>query len=230
MSRNSAALCLHSSSCWSLWLFWHASLQYFTRSQLSQSFNLMSSIAVMPQLAQHVSSTVAASSDLIFTNYRIIVIYEYSRQHTIILPLPQQQEDTIDRPQQTNNREGCVEPNAGAKIADNSYVEMVIEAWHECDAVIECPPPINDAHHQGEGTHNFAIINTTLILFAHCLTTSVFVHATKPELFSAQAKQFYMYSHCAFAREYSVQTARVQNGESAKGVFSHCVGTRRVPT
>ena len=43
------------------------------------------------------------------------------------------------------------------------------------------------------------------------------------ELANKELVSRYYYLHCAFAREYSVQTARVQNGESAKGVFSHCL-------
>ena len=61
-------------------------------------------------------------------------------------------------------------------------------------------------------------------------TDSSTFHKAEPDHRPSSLIQFYIYSHCAFAREYSVQTARVQNGESAKGVFSHCVGTRRVPT
>ena len=81
-SCNSAARFLHSRLCFGRWSFWHLTLQYLTRWQAEQSFNVMSLPPVVPQDAQHCIIS-SASFALIFSSRRWPYIIA-SRQHSCL--------------------------------------------------------------------------------------------------------------------------------------------------
>ena len=77
-SRSSAARFLHASSCSGRWSSRHVSLQYWTRSQESHSFNSMSSTAAMLHEAQHDMQhhdDVSSSSLIVILFYTTTFVY-----------------------------------------------------------------------------------------------------------------------------------------------------------